>query len=52
MCVNACGVTGEGDGVRGVMLQSLRAVAGDEGADKSSPGCKKSKLNLVLFLFS
>lgn len=48
-----CGVTGEGDGVRGVMLQSLRAVAGDAGADKSSPGYKWSKLDLVvLFLFT
>lgn len=38
MCVCVGTVTGEGEGVRGVMLQSFLAVAGDEGADKSSPG--------------
>lgn len=43
MCRSVCGecvciVTGEGEGVRGVMLQSFLAVAGDEGADKLSPG--------------
>ena len=34
VCV--CVVTGEGDGVRGVMLQSFRAVAGDEGTDEAA----------------
>lgn len=38
MCVG--GVTGEGEGVRGVMLQSFLAVAGDEGTDELSPGNK------------
>ena len=34
MCV--C-VTGEGEGVRGAMLHSFLMVAGEEGADTSSP---------------
>lgn len=33
MCVIVSEVTGEGDGVRGAMLQSFRAMAGEEGAD-------------------
>lgn len=33
VCVFACEVTGEGDGVRGAMLQSFRTMAGEEEAD-------------------
>lgn len=40
LCVRArvyvCVLTGEGEGVRGVMLQSFRAVAGDEGTDEAA----------------
>lgn len=36
VCVYVCVVTGEGDGVRGVMLQSFRAVAGEEGTDEAA----------------
>lgn len=48
MCRSACGewpcvrvravATGEGEGVRGVMLQSFLAVAGEDGVDTFSPG--------------
>lgn len=45
MCV--CEVTGEGEGVRGVMLQSFRAVAGEEGADALSPGRTKRDVKML-----
>lgn len=38
-----CGVTGEGEGVRGAMLQSFLDVAGEDGADKSSPGTQRGR---------
>ena len=38
VCARACAfVTGDGEGVRGVMLQSFLDVAGDDGTDKLSP---------------
>lgn len=46
VCCNSvcvCVVTGEGDGVSGVMLQSFLAVAGDEETERSSPGNKSER---------
>lgn len=52
MCTNVCGAcvcvrayifTGEGEGVRGVMLQSFLDVAGEDGADKLSPKNERKK---------
>lgn len=37
VCVRAV-ATGEGEGVRGVMLQSFLAVAGEDGVDTFTPG--------------
>ena len=35
-----CSVTGEGEGVTGVMLHSFLAVAGEDGVESFSPGNK------------
>lgn len=43
VCVRACIFTGEGEGVRGVMLQSFLDVAGEDGADKLSPKNERKK---------
>lgn len=47
--VRVC-VTGEGDGVRGVMLQSFLDVPGDEGAGKVSPRMRRGEKRRMQWL--
>lgn len=41
-------VTGEGEGVRGAMLHSFLPVAGEEGAEASSPGNPRKREEVEL----